>query len=140
MTEVAIDPIAEAEKNAFEFSSGIFGFSSAKRFIVMNIPNGGDVFKQMMALDQPDLGFTLVYPYVFFPDYAPDIPDEEMREIGANSPDQVVLMAIANVPSSFKETTVNLKAPLVFNPHTKKARQVILSDDRYAVRQRLFKA
>lgn len=139
MTEVA-DDIASVEKNSFEFINGIYGFPSARQFVVTNIPNGGDVFKQMLSLDQQDLGFTLVYPFVFVPDYAPEIPDSEMHEIGAESPDQVVLMAIANVPQQFKDATVNLKAPLLFNPHTRKARQVILADDRYAVRQPLFKA
>lgn len=140
MAEQVAQPALSAEDRAFEFTAGVYGFPSAKRYVISEIPGGGDIFKQLIALDQPDLGFTLVYPFAFFPDYAPEIPDEEVREIGADAPEQVVLMAIANVPAQFKDSTANLKAPVIFNPLTRKARQVILSDERYATRHRLFNA
>lgn len=131
--------VAQVEEKAFEFTAGIYGFPSLKRFLVANIPGGGDVFKQMVSLESPEVGFTLVFPFAFFPKYEPDIPDEEMEEIGASAPDQVILMAIANIPVEFKQATANLRAPIVFNPHTQQARQVILSDERHSVSQRLFK-
>jgi flagellar assembly factor FliW len=124
---------------AFAFAHGLFGFPAAKRFVITEIPGGGDIFKQMVALDEEGLSFTLVYPYAFFPEYAPDIPDSDLAELGASEADQVIVMAIANVPAQFKETTANLKAPLVFNMKARTARQVILTDD-YATRQRLFQA
>lgn len=129
------------EERAFEFSPGLYGFPDVKRYVITEVPGGGDIFKLMMALDQPDLGFTLVYPFAFFPDYAPDIPDADVRDIGAEKPEDVLVMCIANVPANqFKESTANLKAPIVFNPHTRKGRQVILADDRYSTRHRLFPA
>jgi flagellar assembly factor FliW len=131
--------VTQAEEKAFEFTAGIYGFPALKRFLVAEIPGGGDVFKQMVSLERPEVGFTLVFPFAFFPGYDPDIPDEEMEEIGAASPDQVILMVIANIPIEFKDATANLRAPIVFNPHTKQARQVILSDERHSVSQRLFK-
>jgi len=129
---------SEVEAKAFAFDHGLFGFPSAKRFVIADIPGGGDVIKQMIALDEPDLAFTLVDPFVFFPDYAPDIPEADLQELGVTGPDQVVVMAIANVPAAVEEATANLKAPVVFSPHTRRARQVILSDDRYTTRHRLF--
>ncbi len=140
MDEVVSQPTLKTEDRAFEFSAGLFGFPTEKRFVIADIPGGGDIFKQMVSLDSPDVGFTLVYPFAFFPEYAPDIPDAEIKEIGADGPDQLVLMAIANVPSDFKATTANLKAPVIFNPYTRKARQVILTDEQYATRHQLFKA
>lgn len=140
MEETVSQTTLKAEERAFEFEAGIFGFPAEKRYVIADIPGGGDIFKQMVSLDRPEVGFTLVHPFAFFSDYAPDIPDEDIQEIGAETPDQVILMAIANVPGNFKESTANLKAPLIFNPHTRKARQVILMDERYATRHRLFKA
>lgn len=139
MKEVEVPPTLKAEERAFEFDAGLFGFPSDKRFIIMDIPGGGDIFKQMVCLDRPEVGFTLVNPFAFYADYTPEIPDEEAQEIGASSPEQLVLMTIAIVPEKqFKESTTNLKAPLIFNPHTRKARQVILADERYSTRHRLF--
>ena len=128
------------EEKAFEFTPGMYGFPDVKSFVVADIPGGGDLIKSMVALDRPGVGFTLVFPFAFFSDYAPDIPDEDIRDLGAEKPEDVLVMVIANVPDRFKDTTVNLKAPIVFNPHTRKARQVILQDDRYSTRHRLFKA
>lgn len=138
MGEVAAN--SEVTEKAFEFSPGLYGFPSVTRYLVIDVPGGGDIFKQLVALDQPDLGFTLVYPFAFFPDYAPDVAAEEVGDLGTGRPDELVVMAIVNVPSQFREATANLKAPLLFNPHTKMARQVILNDDRYTTRHRLFQA
>lgn len=129
-----------AEEKAIEFSSGLYGFEGVKRFIIADVSGGGDVFKQLLSLEKPGLGFTLVHPGAFFPDYEPDIAEGEIAELGAERPDDLVIMCIANVPDQFKEATANLKAPIIFNPHTLKARQVILDDDRYTTRHRLFKA
>lgn len=139
MGEVATDKSAQAEEKVFEFPAGLFGFPTVKRFIVADIPGGGDIFRQLVALDEPDIGFTLVHPAAFFPGYAPDIPDTELREIAAENAEQVLLYVIAKVPQNFKEATANLRAPLIFNPFARKARQVILADDRYKAADRLFK-
>ncbi len=139
MEEATAQILSQVEQHAFEFPVGIYGFPELKRYVVSAIPGGGDIFKQMTAVDDPSVGFTLVFPFAFFAEYEPDVPDDAVREIGAEGPDQIILMAIANVPKQFKETTVNLKAPLIFNPYTRKARQVILADDRWSTRERLFK-
>jgi flagellar assembly factor FliW len=131
---------SSVEEKAFEFSPGLYGFPDAKRFVITDVPGGGDIFKLLVAVDQPDLGFTLVYPFAFFPDYTPDIPDEDVRELGAEKPEDVLVMCIANVPQQFKDATANLKAPVVLVPGTRKGRQVILSDERYTTRHRLFQA
>jgi len=131
---------SSVKEKAFEFSPGLYGFPEIKRYVVTEVPGGGDVFKLLVALDQPELGFTLVYPFAFFPDYAPDLPDADVQELGVEKAEDILVMCIANVPQQFKDSTANLKAPVVFNPHTRKARQIILTDERYTTRHRLFKA
>lgn len=137
MGEAARSPL---EEKAFEFSPGLYGFPDVKQYVVTDVPGGGDIFKLMTALDQPDLGFTLVFPFAFFADYAPEVADSDVKELGAEKPEDVLVMCIANVPAEFRESTANLKAPILFNPYNRRARQIILSDDRYTTRHRLFKA
>lgn len=122
----------------FEFPAGLYGFPALKRFLVVDIPGAGDVLKQLVSADDPAIGFTLVYPFAFFPRYSPDIPPEELAAVGAQSPEQVLLYAIATVPEDFRQATANLRAPLLFNPFSRKGRQVILDDDRYGIRAPLF--
>lgn len=139
MGEVATEKNAAVEEKVFDFPAGLFGFPAVKRYIVGEIPGGGDLFKQLIAVEEPELAFTIVYPFALFPQYTPDIAEEDLREVGAASADEVMLYAIANVPQDFKQTTANLRAPLIFNPFTRKARQLILADDRFSTRERLFK-
>jgi len=127
-------------EKVFEFPAGLFGFPNVKRYVVEDVAGGGDIFKQLVSLEDPSVGFTLVFPFALFPEYTPDIPDGELKEIGAEGAEQVLLYAIANVPEQFREATANLRAPVLFNPFTRKGRQIILSDDRYKTRERLFKA
>jgi len=131
--------VSTADANVIEFESGLFGFPHLKLFIIGEVPGGGDIFKQLLSVEQPDVGFTLAMPNVFFPDYLPAVSEEDLKALEAGSLDDVVIMVIVTVPRAVKEATVNLRAPLLFNPYTRKARQVILADERYAVRQRLFK-
>ena len=130
--------VSTAAANVIEFETGMFGFPNARRFILGEVPGGGEIFKQLLAVEQPDLGFTLVMPNAFFPDYLPPISEEDLTALEAGNVEDVVIMVIANVPREVKESTANLRAPLMFNPYTRKARQVILSDERYTTRQRLF--
>lgn len=138
MGNVTTETRTEAKEKIFEFPAGLFGFPTVKQFVVGEIPGGGDIFKQLIAVDDPTIGFTIVHPAAFFPTYAPDIPVGELQEIGAATDEDLLLYVTANVPQQFKEATVNLRAPLIFNPFTRKARQVILADDQYKTRQRLF--
>jgi flagellar assembly factor FliW len=138
MGEAATEKILQEDK-VFEFPAGLFGFPSVKRFIVGEVPGGGDLLKQLIAVDEPDVAFTIAYPFALFPSYAPDIPEEDLNEVGAENAEQVLLYVILNVPEQFREATANLRAPLIFNPFTRKARQVILADDRFKTRERLFK-
>jgi flagellar assembly factor FliW len=131
---------ASAGPQELHFPVGLYGFPEVKRFRLVEVPGGAGIFRQLTAVDQPDLAFTVAYPFAFFPDYAPEIPDEELAEIGANHPEQVLLMTIINVPAEFREATANLKAPIVINTQTLQAQQVILSDDRYPTRARLFRS
>jgi len=140
MGEVASEQVKQVEEQAFEFGAGLYGFPGVKRFLVVDLPGGGDLFKQMIAVEDPEVAFTIVFPFAFFPQYSPDIPEDALAEVGAENPEQILLYVMAAVPANFKESTANLRAPLIFNPFTRKARQVILADDRLSTRERLFKA
>jgi flagellar assembly factor FliW len=139
MEDAVVQAHPEVAERAIEFRSGIYGFPGIRRYVISEIPGGGDVFKQLTALDQPDLGFTLVYPFPFFAEYKPQLTDDQLQEIEAEKPEDVILMVIANVPQEFKQSTVNLKAPILFNPVKQKGLQVILTDEQYTTREPLFK-
>lgn len=135
-----VETKAPANSQELQFPGGLFGFPGARRFRLIDVPGAEGILRQLVAVEVEGLAFTVAYPFVFFPEYAPDIPLGDLAELGAESPEQVLLMAILNVPEKLQEATANLKAPIVVNTQTRQARQVILQDDRYPTRARLFRS
>ncbi|MDQ0285627.1 flagellar assembly factor FliW [Desulfofundulus luciae] len=91
----------------------------------------------LQSLQDENTGFILVNPFFFFPDYEFDLPDEEARALGVNSPDQVAVFCIVNASRGLAHATVNLLAPVVVNAATGTARQLVLVDERYSIRHPL---
>jgi flagellar assembly factor FliW len=105
------------------------GFPDDARFALVQLDDDG-VLHGFRSLDSDDLQFVVVPPAPFFPDYAPEIGDAVVTELGI-SPDaagDVLVLLVVRAGASLADTTVNLRAPLVVNPATRRASQVILED------------
>ena len=76
-------------------------------------------------------------PFGIFPDYAPTLSIQDLRELGADSAEDISYYVISVIRDSVAESTVNLKAPLVVNALNRKAKQVILDQPEYTFRHTL---
>lgn len=105
------------------------GFPDDARFALVRLDDDG-VLHGFRSLDSEDLQFVVVPPAPFFPDYTPEIGDEVVTELGIAPEDagEVLVLLVVRAGSSLADTTVNLRAPLVVNPATRRASQVILDD------------
>lgn len=105
------------------------GFAGARRFVVRE-HDRDSVFGWLLSLDVPDLAFVIANPWHFFPDYAPEIRPAVLKQVAAKTVDDVQIVAIATVG---RETlSLNLAAPIVINPATRRGAQVILEQDDYS--------
>ncbi len=91
----------------------------------------------MQSLQDENIGFILINPFAFFPDYEFDLPEEETEVLGIKAPGQAAVFCIVNAGRGLKDATVNLLAPVVLNTAVGTARQVVLNDKRYSVRHPL---
>lgn len=103
------------------------GFPEERRFALVRFDEDG-VLHGFRALDREGLQFLVVRPAPFYPDYAPEIGDDVVAELGVASADDVVVLLVVNAGPALADTTVNLRAPLVVNTATRRARQVVLDD------------
>ena len=104
------------------------GFPADARFALVRLDDDG-VLHSFRSLDSEDLQFVVVPPAPFYPDYAPEIGDEVAAELGiCGENDEVLVLLVVRAGASLADTTVNLRAPLVVNPTTRRASQVILED------------
>lgn len=121
----------------YDFPAGLLGLEDLKRFFLIE-PAPGSPWKYLQSVEDGDLALLVVDPFVVHPDYAPSLPAGDLTEMGLSEESEAALLVVAVVPENIREATVNLRAPLVFNPAAGVARQVVLEDDRYAVRHPVF--
>ena len=88
-------------------------------------------------MDTRDLAFVVCDPRLFVADYQVPVKVEDLECIGINDPQNSQLFVIVNKVGDL--LTGNLQGPLVVNVTNRKARQLVLTDKRYATRHPLMR-
>jgi flagellar assembly factor FliW len=95
----------------------------------------------MDSVTHPEIGFVLLRPQVFFPDYLQkvELSSEETQLLEITDDQKVDVWVIMTLClSNMAKTTANLRAPLLMNTTTQKGIQIILNDEDYSARQPIF--
>ncbi len=132
-------PLEVDDDKVYLFPEGLYGFEGLRRFVLLE-PEPGSPWKWLQSLDDGDISFVILDPFVLYPGYDPSLPAGELERIGLRAAAEAAVFAVAVVPEDLAQMTVNLRAPLVFNPAARLGRQVILPDERYAIRHPAFPA
>lgn len=117
------------------FQDGILGFESSKRFAIIRSEEMPVYW--LVSLDE-DVSLPCINTFEFFPDYAPEIPDDSLKKIGGNNEENLLIITTVVVREEPEKTTTNLAAPIVINPKNNKGAQIVLQDNEYEVRTPLF--
>lgn len=121
--------ISVDEKHIFTVSHGLFGFEDYQVYAMFEAEQKPFIWFQ--SVDNQNLAFLLIDPFLFCNDYELDIDDESLRSIGITSPSDVLVMTIVTIPSDGSPVTANLQGPIIFNKKNNKCIQVISSDSRW---------
>jgi flagellar assembly factor FliW len=116
---------------------GLPGFPEARRFVVMEHDRESP-FAWLVSADDPDLAFAITDPFQFFPDYRPPLERWQVKALGVERPEDLVIMSIASFSGG--TASLNLMAPLLINPRVGRGVQVILDRSPYSARERLPEA
>lgn len=114
-------------EGVLRFDDGIPGFAQARRFVLSDLSDDG-TFQLLTCVEDPDLSLVVASPWLFFPDYAPELPEEDRSVLAIDDPTQAVLFCTVNVDDD-ERLVVNLRAPFIANARTLAARQVVLEED-----------
>jgi len=120
-----------------DLTEPLAGFPDHREFVLVPADASGLLsWLQALAPDGPR--FLVAPAAAFFPEYAPVLPGAALAELGLASVQAGRVYALLTVPDGdVSGTTANLRAPLVVNPVTRRARQVVLSDPTHPVRCRV---
>lgn len=125
------------ESAVFDFPNGVFAFEDDRRFAILS-PLGEDTYPMwLQSLDHKELCFIVFDPERIDESFRVTLSESEKQLLQAAEGDPVRCLTIAKIPEDFRQTTVNMKSPIVINPANRIALQVILPHD-YPFRYPLF--
>ena len=116
------------------FAAGLPGFPSAHRFQLAPWGKPDSPFMTMASSDDPEIGFVVVSPWVFYPEYDFELDDATAVRLGLVEPTDCVVVCIVTLRDRPEEATVNLLGPIVINRFTRDACQAVLPSANYNVR------
>jgi len=106
---------------------GMLGFSRLTKYALVRDENLRP-FLRLQCLDDRELAFPVADPHLIDPDYTRLLPTKEIASLKIRSRSELLVLVVAILRQAPRESSVNLKAPLLIN-HTKMiGRQIILAD------------
>ena len=127
-----------SEEQLITIPSGLFGFEEYTGFAL--IDSEYQPFIWLQSLQDKNLAFLLIDPFLICDDYEADIDDKSLSKIGIKDPLDVLVFAIVTVPNDGSAVTANLQGPLVINRKNRQCMQAVLSDTRWTTKHNLLAA
>ena len=120
------------------FEEGLLGLGDLHRFFIVD-PNDDTLILWLQSLDKPEIAFPVLEPKIFSPDYLVRLSAQELRQLKLENINKAKVFTLLTIPSNLPEMTANTKAPIVINLGERIARQVVLQESVYTVKQPIFK-
>lgn len=141
VTTKAFGKIAIDDDKIIRFEHGILGFPDLKDFtLIFDIDKGSESsIKWLQSLQEPNFAMPVMNPELVMEGYTPVFDRELLRPLGDNLDSENILMLVTvTVPKDVKQTTVNLKAPIIVSVEERKAVQLICDDDSYSIKYAVY--
>ena len=129
--------IKVAEADILTFPEGMLGFSKIEQYVLVERVDDS-LFLWLQAVKKPSIAFPLLEPQIFEKNYKVELTDEDQSVLKLKDLKHAKVFAIVTIPSDPTKMTANLKAPIVINLKNRLARQVILHEADYPIRQSIF--
>ena len=132
-SQVTTLAVAAADVPELVFPTGLPGFPGERRFALVRWGAEGP-YSLMVDLDDPEVRFLVMPPYLFFPDYVVDLDDAVAARVHLERAEDCLLLVIVTLGSTPEEATANLLGPIVINLQTREGVQAVLAESGYSTR------
>ncbi len=113
------------------FQDGLFGFPQLHDFLPLRLSEDNDSILMLISIEEKRVVFVIINPLFLDPDYEPILTSEELSYLGVSDVGELSCYVICVVKDNYRESTVNLKCPLLIHPSTRQAIQVIMENSPY---------
>ena len=114
-----------SEEQLITFPDGLYAFEDSKHFALI-APKENKYPMWLQCTDSLKPCFIVFDPQPLAESYQTSLGEGEKAILKINDDSKLMVLCIANVPEDFKDTTVNMKSPIVVNMDNKLAMQIIL--------------
>lgn len=123
-----------SEEQIYHFTKGIPGFDEEADFALVALEESS--FWVLQSVKEPGHSFLLADPFAFYPSYEFELPDDEAEELGIES--EVLVRCIVTLKEQVEASTINLLAPLIFNPSGQTGKQIVIHRTSYHTKHSLL--
>lgn len=130
------------EDKIITLENGMIGLPEYRNFALVFDEDKGWRASSIMwlqSMDDPQTAFPVMQPNAVKPDYNPMVSDAILSPLGEMTGENTYVLVTLTACADVKETSVNLKAPIVINTDTRKGCQIIVEDD-YPVKFKIYDA
>lgn len=117
----------------WNFPKGIPGFEDENQYVLLSI-EGNSAFQVLQSTTTPEVAFIVANPYTLVENYSFDIDEPTINLLNIKKEEEVFVLGVISIKDPFETSTINLQAPLIFQTNTKKAKQMILNDNKFSLR------
>lgn len=130
------------EDKIITFEKGLMGFENFTKYTIL-FDNEGENKGNIMwfqSVEEPAFALPVISPVHVKENYDPEVNDEWLKSLGELNDENTCVLLTMTVTEDVKNTTANLKAPLVINADTRKGCQVIAENSDYVVKYNVYDA
>jgi flagellar assembly factor FliW len=117
------ESLASASRSDVHLPFGLLGFENNKLYELLADPQEAP-FLWLQMREDPKASFLVVNPFLVFPEYQPDLSEEDVAFLGLRTPEEAAVFNIVTLRGG-GGATMNLKGPIVVNRRTLVAKQCI---------------
>ncbi len=128
------------EEKIITLDRGLMGFEEYKRYTILYDceKEGGTNIMWFQSVEDQGLVLPMINPLIVKDDYNPVVEDELLVPLGEITEENLVILLTMTVPEDIKEMSVNLKAPVIINADTRKGVQIIVENQDYEVKYKVY--
>jgi flagellar assembly factor FliW len=123
-----------AQEEVLEFPWGLPGFPQLRQWLALTLPSQAN-FVWLQSLDDTAVALPTCDPWMVFESYEPRLPGYAVAALEIAGPSDFTMLCVVVATDGGGEMTMNLLAPIVVNLKLRRARQVMLENSGYSVKE-----
>ncbi|MCP4252671.1 MAG: flagellar assembly protein FliW [Candidatus Scalindua sp.] len=120
------------DEEVIHFTKPILGFDDCRQYLLMENESIFPTF-WLQSINDPNLAFPVVSPFSVDDNYSINLQNLDLDDMDLKSLDEALVLTLMVVPQSLSSIRTNLRAPIIYNPEKRIAKQLILYDEKYPI-------